>query len=151
MIAGTMVPKAAIELERLLRRRKELCNILVNVDGFDRWGPKDGAEAARIYAEGAAAQKEHDEVSRLLAARSAELWQREPDTIRAWAAAHVDLLERFVAAHAGDPSADTARFVAKQELGKWAEVARGALAYVDENCAYVSVDRARHAELFGAL
>lgn len=90
-------------------------------------------------------------MSKQLAARSAELWQAEPDTVRAWAAAHVDLLERYGAAHAGDPSSDTACYVAKEELGRWAAVGRGELAYVDENCAYVSVDRARHAEWFGPL
>lgn len=30
------MPEAAIALERLLRRRKELCNVLVNVDAYDR-------------------------------------------------------------------------------------------------------------------
>lgn len=146
-----MVPEAGIALEKLLLRRKELCSILVNVDAYDRWGPQEGPERDQIFADGAAAQKEHDEVSQQLAARSAELWQREPDTIRAWAEAHVDLLERYRAAHAGDPSDDTACFVAKEELGKWREVGRGELGYVDENCAYVSVDRARHGEWFGPI
>jgi hypothetical protein len=146
-----MVPDAARELERLLLRRHALNNILLNVDMFDRWGPKSGPEYEQMMADGAQAQGEQQEVTRRLAALSVETWQRDPDAIRAWATAHIDLLERFIAGHAGDTQHDTAVFVAREEIAAWREVAAGARPYVEENVFYVRVDPLRHAEWFGEL
>jgi hypothetical protein len=146
-----MVPPEAIALERLLARRRELSNILLNVEMFDRWGPKDGPEAERIFAEGAAAQAEMSEVTAKLEALSRETWARDPELVRAWAEAHRALLESFVATYADDPARSTGCFVAREELETWREVAEGKRPYVDENCYYVSVDPERHEALFGKL
>jgi hypothetical protein len=144
------VDAAAVALERLLVRRFELAQVLLNVDMFDRWGPQDGPERDRMMEEGGRARVEHDAVTAQLAALSAETWRRDPAAVRAWAEAHIELLERFIATHP-DESDSTARFVAGEEIAGWREVAAGARPYVDENCYYVQIDRVRHAELFGPL
>lgn len=144
------LPDAVIALERLLVRRYELSRILLDTDAFDRWGQKDSPEAERIYAEGDRARVEYDDLTSRLTALSQETWARDPALVRAWAEAHVDLLERFIAAHP-DASDSTSRFVANEELVAWREVAAGTRPFVDENCYYVHVDRARHAEHFGPL
>ena len=148
-----MLPDPALALERLLLRRHTLGNILLNVDMFDRWGPKSGPERDAMMADGEGAQREHEEVTRGLAALSTETWLRDREVGRAWAGAHTDLLEHFIAGliASGDASRDTALYVARQELAAWAEVASGARPYVEENVYYVQVDRARHAEHFGPL
>lgn len=144
-----MVPAAAIALERLLVRRRELAVILLNADMFDRWGPKEGPECDAMMAAGAAAQKEHAEVTVQLRAQAIATGADEPDAVRAWAVAHVDLLERFIKACADDPDLRTSGGVAADELRGWREVATGASPFVDENCYYVRVDPAEHARWFG--
>jgi hypothetical protein len=143
-----MLPAEALALERLLVRRKELASVLLNVDMFDRWGPKDGAAHARMMADGAAAQRDHAEVTAALTALATATRARSPEVTRAWAEAHIALLQRFIASHPG-ASDDTARFVAQEESNAWLQVAQGDLPFVDENCFYIHIDPADHAEWFG--
>ena len=143
-----MLPPEALALERLLIRRKELAGALLNVDMFDRWGPKDGPEYDRMMADGAAAQRDHSAVTAELTALATATRERAPDAMRAWAEAHIDLLKRFIDTHA-DASDDTARFVAREESTAWHKVASGDLPFVDENCFYIHIDPADHAEWFG--
>ncbi len=143
-----MMPPEALALERLLIRRKELAGNLLNVDMYDRWGPKDGPEHAQMMADGATAQREHAAVTAELTALATATRARAPDAMRAWADAHLALLQRFIDTHP-DASDDTARFVARQESTAWHKVASGDLPFVDENCYYIHIDPAHHAELFG--
>lgn len=144
-----MLPPEALALERLLIRRKDLAGALLNVDMFDRWGPKDGPEYDRMMADGAAAQRDHSAVTAELTALANATRERAPDVMRAWAAAHIDLLKRFIDTHP-DASDDTARFVAKEESAAWQKVAAGDLPFVDENCFYIHIAPAHHAEWFGS-
>ncbi len=143
-----MLPPEAIALERLLIRRKDLAGILLNVDMYDRWGPKDGPEHAQMMADGAAAQRDHAAVTAELTALATATRAHSPDAMHAWAEAHIALLQRFIAAHP-DPSHDTARFVAQEESTAWHKVADGSLPFVDENCFYIHIDPTDHAEWFG--
>ena len=147
----SLVPEAARALERLLRRRRALSSVLLNIDMFDRWGPKEGEERDRNLAEGEAAQREHNEVTAALTKLATELQKTDAAAVAAWATAHLDLLDRFIAERLEDPSQDTARYVAKEEHAGWQEVREGKRPFVDENCFYVSVDRDRHRAWFGAL
>ncbi len=142
-----MLTESAIALERLLRKRHALGNTLLNVDMFERWGPKEGPEFDVMVADGIAARRDHAVVTAELTALAAE----SPETLRAWADAHVQLLEQFVATHSSDASQDTAVFVAREEIAGWRDVAAGSRAYVDENVFYVRVDADLHRALFGEI
>ncbi len=146
-----MVCPDAVALERLLAKRRSLSGGLLYGDAFDRWGPKEGPEYDRVMAETAEMQSAHARVTAEVEALSGATWRKNPSAIVEWAQAHVDLLERFIAANAGDEAQSTGVFVAKQEIEAWGKVARGELAYVDENGFYVHVDAGRQAEHFGAL
>lgn len=146
-----MLDEDACALERLLRRRHTLGGMLLNADMFDRWGPKEGPEFDAMAVESAAAGREHETVTAQLAARVAETRARAPESVRAWANAHVELLERFVATYTSEPTYATNVFVARQEADQWREVAEGKRAFVEENVFYVHVDADQHAEFFGVL
>ena len=135
----------AIALERLLVRRRELSGELLNADMYDRWGPKDGA----MHADAETWRVEHTRVTGELAAMTADLAARDRKSIVAWARAHVALLEQFVAAKEADEAQSTACFVANQEIDEWRKVERGELNFVNENCYYVHISPAHHAEYFG--
>lgn len=145
-----MLAEPAVALERLLRRRRTLGGRLLNADMFDRWGPKEGPEFEAMQTESAAATREHAEVSAALVARSAETFARDPEAVRSWAAAHIDLLESFIATYAAEPNFSTHVFVAREESALWREVAAGTRPFVDENVYYVRVDAAQAAAYFGA-
>ena len=146
-----MLDEDARALERLLSRRRTLGGFLLNADMFDRWGPKEGPEFESMAVESAAANREHASVTAALAARAAETRARAPESVRAWANAHVDLLERFIATYTSEPTYATNVFVARQEAGQWREVAAGRRAFVEENVFYVHVDAAQHAAYFGVM
>jgi hypothetical protein len=145
-----MLAGAALALERLLVRRRAAAGLLVYADAFERWGPKEGPEVDQMIADAAAAQREHEQITGELTARAQETWASDRESMVAWANAHVDLLERFIAVHAGDEAQSTARFLAQREMDEWRKVARGELAYVDETAAHVDVDAAQYAAYFGA-
>lgn len=137
------VPEGAIALERLLRRRRELGNNLLNIDMQERWG--SDAQKAEARRDGLKLGAEAREVDAELEALAAATWRAEPDATRAWAAAHVTLLDRFLA----ETDDDVGRNVATEERGQWQEVARGERSCVRGNVFYVRFDPALYEELFG--
>jgi hypothetical protein len=145
-----LAPPAAVALERLLLQRRSLSSTLLNADGFDRWGPREGPERDAMAAVAASAQQEHQEVTSALAGLVESTRTTDPAAVAAWALAHIDLLERFIKACGPDDVAKTAVFVANQEMVEWRKVIDGTVAFVDQNVFYVSVDRTRHGAWFGA-
>lgn len=142
MYAHAMLPASALALERLLVRRREMTSALVYADAFERWGPRQGPEFERMSAEIATAMREHaDLTSELVRA----VQEGERTAVSAWAAAHIDLLERVAAATADEDVQRTAQ----QQIEGWRKVARGELEYVEES-GQVEVDAARYTEYFGA-
>lgn len=142
------LPDAAVAMERLLLRRRELSSQLLGLDAFERWGPKSGPEYEETMRTLDAADAAHRKVTAELEALSARTRAAEPAALQAWAEAKIALLEAFIAATPGE-AASTCRHVAKEEIAGWRQVAAGERAFVDENTFYVQVDRDQHAALFG--
>ncbi len=139
------VPPATLALERLSRERMRFGNNLLNLDFQERWGSEaQKAEAAR---EARRLDVEAKRVAAELATLSRQTRAREPEAIQAWAAAHTELLDRFMA----DTDDDVARNVARNERARWAEVAAGKLTYVKRNVFYVAYDEELARQLFGSL
>ncbi len=137
------VPPATVALERLLRERMRFGNNLLNLDFQERWGSV--AQKARAAREARELDVEAKRVAAELAKLSRETRAREPEAIEAWAAAHIELLDRFMA----DTDDDTARSVARRERAEWKEVAAGKLSYVKRNVFYVGYDEELARQLFG--
>ncbi len=142
MYAGAMLPASALALERLLVRRRELTSALVYADAFEHWGPREGPEFERMTQEIAAATREHADLTSEL---ERTVRESEGAVVRAWAEAHIDLLQRAASATADE---DVQR-AAQRQIEGWTKVARGELDYVDESSARVEVDTVRYAEHFG--
>lgn len=142
MYAGAMLPASALALERLLVRRRELTSALVYADAFEHWGPREGPEFERMTQEIATATREHADLANEL---ERTVRQSDGAVVRAWAEAHIDLLQRAASATADE---DVQR-AAQRHIEAWTKVARGELAYVDESSAPVQIDAARYAGYFG--
>lgn len=137
------VPPATVALERLLRQRMLFGNNLLNLDFQERWGSEaQKAEAAR---EARRLDGKARQVAARLAKLSRETRAEQPEAIAAWAAAHTELLDRFLA----DTDDDVARNVARSERAEWAEVAAGTRSYVERNVFYVRYDEELARQLFG--
>jgi hypothetical protein len=143
--AQPTVPPAAVALERLLRQRMDIGNSLLNLDMQERWGSaaqkKEAARAATALSQ--EARRIDGELTELVK-QTARL---APGAIQAWAAAHDQLLARFLL----DTDDDIARHVAEEERAQWLQVASGALPYVKRNVYYVRYDRELAEGLFGSL
>lgn len=144
--AGSCLPETKA-LEAMQRKRFELGNILLNLDMYERWGHgSDPAmnlelEKANAYAtEAGGLEKQITEKVKSL-----------PMEIRKdWAAAHVKLLESFIAEKSADPKQNsTELFVAREEIDNWRKLAQGKIDYVSRNVFYVSYDREEYFSLFG--
>jgi hypothetical protein len=144
------MPPTAVALERLLQRKQVLANALLNVEMFDRWGPKEGPEFERMMREGGEFRVEFERTVAALRELATRAQVEEPDTMKVWAEAHITLLTRFIEANP-EESASTGRFVAKEEIAAWREVAAGSRPFVDENCYYIRIEPALHASIFGPL
>jgi hypothetical protein len=130
-------------LERLLARKKQLGSLAVSLDGYDRWGHgSDEAFASKAKAE----LQERPAVAAQLEALIAELKHSSPETLVAWAEAHIELLGDFLSRV---PADSTEAFVARGEREQWAQVRDGTLDYVEENSVFVKPDAEVYERLFG--
>jgi len=130
-------------LERLLARKKQLASLAVSLDGYDRWG--HGSDEA--FATKAAAElQERPAVVAKLEALIAELKHSNPETLVAWAEAHIELLGDYLSRV---PADSTEAFVARGERGQWEQVRDGKLDYVDENSVFVKPNPEVYERLFG--
>ncbi len=132
------------KLETLLARKRQLCSIGVSLDAYMRWGNGSDPDFAAF------AMKELEErpqTTKSLETLIDNIQRSSPETLVAWAEAHIALLEDYLEERvAGD---STAAFVAKRELQQWREVARGELRYADENPVHVKPDPELYERLFG--
>lgn len=140
------VPPAAVELERLLARRRALASGLLSLDMYDRWGARSDEDHRRTRDEMATLDAEQAAVVARLEARVAELRTADPEAVIRWAEAHLALLDAFLARAQPD---STEAFVARGERQAWEEVRAGTRARVEENVYFVAPERALYAELFG--
>jgi hypothetical protein len=144
-------PSASLRaLERLLVQRKTLAGQMLYFDGFDRWGPKSGPEYDQMLSDATRINAESTRVTAELTALATRLQTEAPETMRAWAQAHIALLERFIEANPSE-AAGTGRFVASGEIAAWREVEHGERLFVEENCFYIHIDPLAHHEFFGDL
>lgn len=132
-------------MERLQSRLRTLARASLSLDGQERWGHPSSEDQARIDAAFVEIEEDRKRTRAALAALLTATRQSAPAEVSAWADAHTALLTAFIAT----TTDATARFVANNELGQWAELARGSLDYVDENVFYVNVDAAAYAACFG--
>lgn len=140
------------ELEALLGKIRNAAMILLNHDGWDRWGSQHASpeEKARMEAEFAVASREHATAKSALEALVAATRVAHPVEIDAWADAHDAYLAAFIDdCSARGESDNTAAFVARGERTQWAEVRAGVRAFVDENVFYVTMNVERYQRLFG--
>lgn len=149
-----MVPSRVAELETLLAKIRHANASLLDIDMWDRWGRQHSSaqEIAEREAHGDRCAAERTALRERLTALVAKLRAEQPEAVAAWADAHDAFLAAFVeeSTRPDSPSRDsTALFVAKQEREGWAAVKRGELAFVDENCFYITIDRNRYRALFG--
>lgn len=144
------VREDVIALERLAMRRRVVGQVMLSMDGYERWGratPED------IEREMAKAGVEPGESGRL-ASEQVQLVERlrgsRPEVLRAWAEAHAHLREVFLASL--PPEADsTARFVAAQERAALLAFADRGGELPEANTYYVHLDPAAHAAVFGEI
>jgi hypothetical protein len=142
------VPAATAELETWAKQIREAGSMLLNADMFDRWGPKDDVEQREaIEREAAEAGAQRCAAIERIEQRVAELRNRDPRVLEAWADAHVELLDDYLCRVAAD---STEAFVAKQERDKWLELRAGTCVRVEQNIYYVRYDRALYEQLFGS-
>lgn len=139
-----MVGERAIELERLLARRRKLSAVLLDYDGYERWGQGSDPAFERHAHE---ARAERERISAELEARVMQLREAEPDAVVEWAEAHLRLIDASIA-DAGPDLAVNAH-VAVQERIAWEAVAAGTRAYVAENTYYRSFDPRNYRREFG--
>lgn len=141
-----VLPKTA-ELEAEAKKIRAAGSVLLYADAFDRWGPKDDAEQREaIEREAAEAEASRRAAIEVLERRITELRADDPRPLEAWADAHVELLDDYLARVAGD---STEAFVARQERDKWLELRGGGGSRVEQNTYYVRYDAALYQQLFG--
>ncbi len=137
------VRKEVIALERLLARRKQLCSLLISLDGYSRWGGGSDEDWANEAAKEAA---QHPQVTAKLQQKIDELKANHPEAIVEWADAHIAVLDDYLNRVAED---STEAFVASEERGQWLQVRAGKLDFVEENPVYVRPDHRVYQRLFG--
>ena len=141
-------------LEAALLRKRRAGEILLDADGYDRWGAANDTpeNRARMEAQAAAAEVERRAAVADLESRVEELRRDAPDVVARWADLHDEYLRRFIESLGTPPESSfesTAKYVASEERDAWRAVKRGEKAFVDENVYYVNIDPARYTAVFG--
>ena len=141
------VPPESAALEAEAKQIRAAGSVLLYADAFDRWGPKDdSAQREAIEREAAEAEASRRAAIERLERRIAELRDRDPRVLEAWADAHIELLDDYLTRVTAD---STEAFVAREERGKWLELRGGAGPRVEQNTYYVRYDAALYQQLFG--
>ncbi|MBV6492441.1 MAG: hypothetical protein LDLANPLL_00435 [Turneriella sp.] len=143
---GSSLPETKT-LEAMQRKRFELGNILLNLDMYERWGhgsdPAMNLELEKMGVYSAEAEQLEKQITEKVKSLPLEIRKD-------WAAAHIRLLESFIAKKNADPEKySTELFVAKEEMDSWHNLAQGKINYVSRNVFYVSYDREEYFSLFG--
>lgn len=136
-----------LALEKLLRQRRKLSAIALDLDGYERWGQGSDPTFARQAQQ---ALDGRSELEAQLRREVAALRASDPDLVRAWAQAHIDLRQATLTAQP-DVDADQAvrHHVAREEISAWQRVADGALDFVIENTAFPTCGPAGYRTRFG--
>lgn len=141
------VPPEAAELEGHMRMRRQATALLVDCEGFERWGSKDDpAQNARMEQAARDGGRMRAESNAALEARVPEIRASCPAAIEAWVAAHQQLLDELLARADLDR---TSHSVATEEKAEWDRVLRGEIDCFSANPVYVHYDRALYEALFG--
>ncbi len=138
-----------MEMEGMMARRRLVSAWLLNLDGYERWGNASPEDMDRAWKDSGISPGEDEALDRQIAAALGALRKDDPEAVRAWAHAHVRLLEGFMGDLEVAGSTGTQRFVAAGERAQWLEVAEDGRDHVQENTYYVQVSRARHEAIFG--
>lgn len=139
------------ELETLLRTMRHAGGELLGLDAWDRWGSRGATDEERadfqhtVTTQRAILDKARDQLIDLVT----QLRESSPDSVIAWATAHIALLESFAAAREGEESRSTEVFVAREEIDSWRSVRRGERSLVDENVFYIHLDPDAYRAAFG--
>lgn len=132
----------------MLKRVRQIQETLLDMEAYERWGHgTDAAMNEKLENAGDYHREREELVSRLKAgARTAS-----DATLAEWAAAHIELLERYIARmeKAEGRSRRTEISVAQDEREAWERLARREIELVDQNTHYVRYDSKRYKKYFG--
>lgn len=130
---------------------RQAASALLGADMWSQWGSRDATDEEWREHEAAVAgfRADHAAAAEGLAALVTALRASSPESVEAWAEAHRQLLDAFIAECGDDEAQATAVFVAREEWDGWGRVRDGEIPYVDENSFYVAVDRDQYRAVFG--
>lgn len=135
------------KLEKLMRERKRLGNILLNLDMYDRWGHGSDSKMNTELQKWSDYQKQHDHVSTRIEKAVADA---APEAIEQWCDAHIELLETYIETmRKNEKQNSTHIYVAKEEKTGWKKVRREKSGYVQQNVFYVHYDPQLYRRFFG--
>ena len=143
----TRCSPAVCQIERLMKKRRRLSNILLNLDMYERWGGSQdssmNAELSRAADYSVQNEQARQEIIQLAGRLS-------PADRRAWAEAHLALLQDFLAdCRADGQNTSTEEFVAREESTGWQEVASGTADLVQQNIFYIRYKNELYQQYFG--
>lgn len=140
------------QLELKLLALKQHNDELVEVDSYERWGPKgaDAAEVQQYVQRGRVADEGRTRVVAELTAELSALKTSAPEVIATWAAGHLTLLGELRASYEADPRLRVLVPRVDDEVKAWREVLDGERLFVEPWRTGVSLDPRRRAEVFGA-
>jgi hypothetical protein len=143
------VPESSVAIELELARAFRARIVLHDADGYDRFGPRDNP-SEREAIERAATQADHARATAIaeLERRVPELFATDPASVEAWAEAHVELLDEFLARVS---SRTNKAKIARAERAAWLEVRAGVRVWVDQDTAQIDYDPALYEQQFGFL
>ncbi|MCO4748078.1 MAG: hypothetical protein KC912_25010 [Proteobacteria bacterium] len=133
--------------ERVLRQRFANAGASLGLDAAERWGPQDPDSLRRLAEETHRLNEERRTLEAAIRERAARV--RESGEVAVWSAAHVRLLDAFIAASAGDENASTHVSVASEERAAWETFSAEDERPPKQNCFYVTYDPELYEALFG--
>lgn len=139
------------QLETFLRTMRRTGSVLLQHDMWEHFASRHASdeENAAHAREFAKSKDLYKEASAGLKKLVEELRSTSPESVRAWALAHYQILEDLIADYEGVENRGTEAFVGREEQEKWMLVHDGKAEYVDENTFYISVNPERYKLAFG--
>ncbi|MBN8219370.1 MAG: hypothetical protein J0L53_00520 [Spirochaetes bacterium] len=145
-----MCGPTACALQKDLMQIRELAGSLLSRDAYDRWSYGPPEEKEENLAAMAREDREIRAQREQLSQRVQQLRASEPEAVVEWAAAHIALLEDFIAEKSADKEKNgTEIYVAEGELAEWRKLKNGEVSFVEQNVFYVHYNEKLYRSYFG--
>lgn len=145
-----MCGPTACALQKDLMQIHALAGSLLSRDAYDRWSHAPPEKKEENLAAMAREDREIRALREQLSQRVEQLRENEPEAVAEWAAAHIALLEDFIAEKSADKEKNgTEIYVAEGELAEWRKLKNGEVSFVEQNVFYVHYDEKLYRSYFG--